>query len=132
MSALLDARYHVPRSQVWEGSRGRASGCVHLHVTSSVEFGRITREPQQALCGKRGWYERPAEGERICPRCDRLRDRLDDTNLSICPMCGGYVEDLDGFGVLAHDACGYCSHPDRYGGECTICRHVIEDLVVAD
>jgi len=33
-----------------------------------------------------------------------------------CPNCGRWVEDLDGFGVLVHDECGYCSHPDVYGG----------------
>lgn len=40
----------------------------------------------------------------------------------MCPNYLGSVEDLDGFGVLAHyESCGYCSHPDRYGGVCGIC-----------
>lgn len=70
-----DARYHVPRSQVWEGSRGRQSGLVHLHVTAPFDFGRIHRSTGQALCGRTGWYERPAEGEPLCPRCDEIRAR---------------------------------------------------------
>lgn len=43
-----------------------------------------------------------------------------------CPKCGEWIEDMDGFGVLAHKACGYCSHPSQDGdGEgdfiCGIC-----------
>ena len=60
----LVALYHVPRSQVWEGSRGRQMGCVHLHLNG------------RALCGRRGWYERPAEGERLCPRCEARAVKL--------------------------------------------------------
>jgi hypothetical protein len=57
-SRRTEPLYHVPRSQVWEGSRGRQSGKVHLHVDG------------RALCGRRGWYERaPMEGEEACPRC---------------------------------------------------------------
>jgi hypothetical protein len=53
------ARYHVPRSQVWEGSRGRQTGRIHLHVDGRV------------LCGARlPWYGRePMEGEERCSRC---------------------------------------------------------------
>lgn len=53
--------YHVPRSQVWPGSRGRQVGHVHLHFDKGG-----------ALCGRRGWYERPlseGEVEENCPRC---------------------------------------------------------------
>ena len=55
----LELAYFVPRSQVWEGSRGRASGRVHLLVDGRV------------LCGRRrGWYERPpVAGEEPCRRC---------------------------------------------------------------
>lgn len=46
--------------------------------------------------------------------------------LSACPKCGGLVEDPDdGFGVLFHDECGYCSHPDAYGGACSNCGATI-------
>lgn len=57
----LTRLYHVPRSQVWPGSRGRQRGNVHLHDDGG-----------RALCGRRGWYERPldpGEQERLCPRC---------------------------------------------------------------
>ena len=35
-----------------------------------------------------------------------------------CPRCGMWMDDFDGFGVLAHVApmpqpCGYCVHPTR-------------------
>ena len=45
---------------------------------------------------------------------------------SPCPQCKAEVPDFDGFGVLAHDACGYCSHPamdqDEHGRWlCGIC-----------
>lgn len=69
--------YHVPRSQVWEGSGGRQAGKVHLHVVAPLELGRIKRQPRQALCGRRGWYERPAEGEDLCPRCEEIRGRIE-------------------------------------------------------
>lgn len=52
--------YHVPRSQVWENSRGRQLGKVHLHIDG------------RALCGRRGWFERPldpGEIKELCPRC---------------------------------------------------------------
>jgi hypothetical protein len=62
MSAWV-LRYHVPRSQVYEGSRGGQSGAVHLHATEAVDLGRIKRQPGQVLCGRRGWYERPVEHE---------------------------------------------------------------------
>ena len=55
----VQAFYYVPRSQVWEGSRGRAEGRIHLHVDG------------HAICGrKRGWYERaPYPSEKRCERC---------------------------------------------------------------
>ena len=69
--------YHVPRSQVWEGSRGRASGCVHLtNAAGWVQVGRIDVPPGRALCKKPpGWYEREDHGERRCPECVRRAER---------------------------------------------------------
>lgn len=71
--------YHVPRSQVWEGSRGRQQGHAHLHATKSITIGRIHREPgafSSALCGRSGWYTRPAEtDEKRCPRCVARAER---------------------------------------------------------
>jgi hypothetical protein len=75
----LELRYHVPRSQVWEGSRGRQSGNTHAHTLAELERGRLKRRRGQALCGKRGWYERPPEyeSERAarCPRCVDVAER---------------------------------------------------------
>lgn len=79
----LALRYHVPRSQVWEGSRGRQRGHVHMHVTEQLDVGRLHRRAGQALCGRRGWYERPPtenEDEDLCPRCVELSDRYLGSN----------------------------------------------------
>ena len=46
-----------------------------------------------------------------------------ETPKSMCPKCGIWVEDHDGFGVLAHGECGYCSHPSSTGGVCDICKN---------
>jgi excisionase family DNA binding protein len=47
--------------------------------------------------------------------------------LVTCPKCGEDREDLDGFGVLACEKCGYCTHPHLDGDGrgsmvCVICR----------
>jgi hypothetical protein len=63
---VTDTRaYFVPRSQVWEGSRGRAAGRVHI-----IRDGKV-------LCGRpRGWYERPpVDGELDCRRCQARLER---------------------------------------------------------
>jgi hypothetical protein len=76
--------YHVPRSQVWEGSRGAQRGHVHLHVSRgptrfTAANGRsITRGGGVALCRRNGWYERAPEGETasdLCPRCKDVAER---------------------------------------------------------
>lgn len=73
----LERRYHVPRSQVWEGSRGRQAGHVHLHVTEPYEHGRLQRRTGEALCTRKpAWYERaPVDGEQHCPRCLAIAGR---------------------------------------------------------
>lgn len=40
---------------------------------------------------------------------------MSDLPEAICPRCGH---------LLACDECGWCSHPDRYGGVCGICGDV--------
>jgi hypothetical protein len=78
LSEAFDLRYHVPRSQVWEGSRGRQVGHVHLHVKEGEAFeaGRIRRVEFRSLCGRNGWYDRdPIEGETACPRCVEIGSR---------------------------------------------------------
>lgn len=74
----FDPRYHVPRSQVWERSRGKQRGHVHLYVRAGEAFeaGRIRRVERETLCGRVAWYDRPAEdGEELCPRCFEIGTR---------------------------------------------------------
>ena len=74
----FDTRYHVPRSQVWEGSRGKQGGHVHLYVKAGEAFeaGRIRRVERETLCGRVAWYDRPAEdSEELCPRCYEIGTR---------------------------------------------------------
>lgn len=73
-----DVRLHVPRSQVWGGSRGGQRGNVHLHVKKPFSLGRIHRSTGQALCGKSGWYERKLDELEVataCPRCAEIELR---------------------------------------------------------
>jgi len=46
--------------------------------------------------------------------------------VAVCPSCDGEVFDFDGFGVLAHEDCGWCSHPAIDDGQCGICDAVID------
>lgn len=56
-----------------------------------------------------------------------------EVGISRCPSCRMLVADFDGFGCVAHvgdsyaNPCGYCSHPSRDGGKCTICGEVNSD-----
>jgi hypothetical protein len=45
-----------------------------------------------------------------------------------CPMCGEWAVDLDGFGVLTHDACGFCAHPSITGHTCDSCGEVMQHV----
>lgn len=38
-----------------------------------------------------------------------------------CPKCHAEQADLDGFGVLYCEACGYCLHPAVADGKCELC-----------
>lgn len=68
-----------------------------------------------------------------CPCGDvTLCGTVDPALLSTCPKCGALVEDLDGFGVLAHDACGYCSCPSIDGDTCSICGKTADDGYAKD
>ena len=48
-----------------------------------------------------------------------------DYPTSECPKCGAAQTDLDGFGVVRCDKCGYCAHPSETGipggWKCDIC-----------
>lgn len=59
-----------------------------------------------------------------CPACFWTPDQEPEAHLRVmleCPKCGAAQEDLDGFGVVACSACGYCTHPSRTGDICGIC-----------
>ena len=80
LAERFELLYHVPRSQVWEGSRGRQSGNTHLHVREErFDVGRIHRTRGQALCGRSAWYARPpefpSEFADFCPRCAEIAAR---------------------------------------------------------
>lgn len=40
-----------------------------------------------------------------------------------CPRCSHEQEDIDGFGALACDRCGWCTHPSATGDICDACGH---------
>lgn len=71
-------QYHIPRSQVWEGSRGGQKGNVHLHVAGHERISLASQRPPQTviqrdagstLCGKlRGWMERDPKADRFVQR----------------------------------------------------------------
>jgi hypothetical protein len=75
------------------------------------------------------WTVRDAWGMAgICAEEARERTReLIDCDTTPCPKCGDLVDDADGFGVLAHDACGYCSHPSVDGGVCGVCGEEVPE-----
>ncbi len=77
VAELFEKRYHVARSQVWEGSRGQQNGNVHLHARQNTVGGRVKRAKGEAICAKRrGWYERePMSGELMCRDCERIVQR---------------------------------------------------------
>jgi hypothetical protein len=62
----------------------------------------------------------------------------DEVPDALCPACGEWVPDHDGFGVLAHlgpgyaNPCGYCSHPSIDSGVCGICQLVVDELTAID
>jgi ribosomal protein L37AE/L43A len=51
-----------------------------------------------------------------------MADRL----MIACPQCGTEQEDLDGFGFLYCDRCGYCTHSSVDGVTCSMCLRDVE------
>ena len=47
---------------------------------------------------------------------------------SQCPKCKAWLPDYDGFGVLRHPECGYCSHASITDGVCQFCGKEMEDF----
>lgn len=64
---------HVAASQVHAGPRGGARSYAHIQrMAGAGEFvsGRLRVPEGRTVCKKpRGWYERPAEDEPVCPEC---------------------------------------------------------------
>ena len=57
-----------------------------------------------------------------CTNTDREKEQpKPEPPETMCPKCGEWVVDYDGFGVLRHAACGYCQHPSIDGGVCGLC-----------
>lgn len=70
-SIVCEERHHVPRSQIWPGSRGLTHGLVHLHVMEPFASGRLKREVGECLCSKkRGSMERLPEPGEVLFRCE--------------------------------------------------------------
>jgi hypothetical protein len=70
------AIYHVPMSQCYRASKGKQTGNVHLHLGEPLRSKRLARNAGEAVCGLRGWYERPAEPhEQRCPKCVEMATR---------------------------------------------------------
>jgi hypothetical protein len=75
IEGALEPRYHIPGSQVYEGSRGKAKGNIHLHVTGDMTLGRRARTRGQCLCSKKnGSMERPPDPDekKMCPECVKV------------------------------------------------------------
>ena len=43
--------------------------------------------------------------------------------------CGDITDDLDGFGVLYCEKCGYCEHSSITGDVCDFCEKVIDEKI---
>jgi len=56
-----------------------------------------------------------------CPECSTARAPAADVPSMRCPKCGESMPDHDGFGVLHHEKCGYCTHASRINGVCELC-----------
>lgn len=47
-----------------------------------------------------------------------------------CPKCGDAQPDLDGFGTLHCEHCGYCKHASITDSVCEFCGKVVTHLTV--
>lgn len=82
-------------------------------------------------------YRRTAARQQAAPPASRVvievleayQDLVDlaaeEPIIIACPSCGAEQEDLDGFGVIHCEACGYCVHPSSTGGVCDICGETV-------
>lgn len=54
----------------------------------------------------------------------QLREHIapDDVPTRECPRCGDSQRDLDGFGALYCQKCGFCTHASITAGVCDFCE----------
>lgn len=79
------------------------------------------------VCEGRGYFFADASrGRQVYMYCDcpaNIAER--EADASPCPKCGAWVTEPGEFGVLRHEACGYCAHPSRdwceAGWVCVVC-----------
>ena len=89
-------RYHVPRSQVWEGARGSQRGHVHLHVKNGPTHftgpnGRtISRGGGRALCLH--FSPRAFMANKYAPNGIRYVGGDEETAADLCPRCLYFAE----------------------------------------
>lgn len=62
-------------------------------------------------------FHGPHENE--CPVCAEAEP------IVTCPRCGAEQADLDGFGVIHCESCGFCCHPSITGGTCDLCERTV-------
>ena len=89
-----------------DGYQTHTCECGHQWIAKFNTTGRLERP--KCYC-KRPIPDLPPSTEGI------------DYTIAICPKCGDEVQDFDGFGVLCHNACGYCRHPSIIDGQCCAC-----------
>jgi hypothetical protein len=93
-------------------------GVVLDPFTGSGTTGMACRYEHRSFVG----IEREAEYVTIAERrIAAVAPLFAETPQTQCPKCGEWLDDLDGFGVLRHEKCGYCSHPSVDDGECNLC-----------
>lgn len=114
--------------------------CSNVKVPPTIAVDESFREPyaqgyRHALTDVRATLSRPAPAssveravEVLAPIAAALlrstgsqEPTADDYPLLVCPKCGVSDNDFDGFGFIACESCGYCTHPSRDGGTCSIC-----------
>ncbi len=91
---------------------GGAHGWANL---DDVEHAAATGQPDPSdqPCGCPCVDDPPADADMVYP--------------FPCPACGTVHDDLDGFGVLFCDVCGWCAHVSLTGYRCDACGIIPED-----
>lgn len=101
----------------WPCMTGQHPGGSHGWANlEDVEHAAATGQPDPSgqPCGCACVDEEPA-------------DLAPETTDFPCPSCGTWYRDVGGFGVIACDVCGWCSHPTMTGYRCDACGRIPED-----